>query len=275
MRGSYPAPSDTANRSPWPVPVIGSEGLSADALPDVPSKAGRDDGAPRKSCGRPANLGAVSATHLARFDHAAWGRNTPLIIGVAGGSGSGKTTIAEALVEAIEGVAYVKHDAYYRDLPWLTFEQRSKVNYDHPASLETDLLVRNLERLRAGHPFERPVYDFGQHVRAEATVSIAPAPVVIVEGILVLAERELRDLMDLKVFVDTDADLRLARRLERDIAERGRSAASVIAQYLASVRPMHLEFVEPSKRYADIIIPGGMRVGAVATILELIRARMR
>jgi uridine kinase len=217
----------------------------------------------------------VSASNLARFDHAAWGRNTPLIIGVAGGSGSGKTTIAEALVEAIEGVAYVKHDAYYRDLPSLTFEERSRVNYDHPESLETNLLVKHLEMLRAGQPFDQPVYDFGQHLRSEATVTVAPAAVVLVEGILVLAERELRDLMDLKVFVDTDADLRLARRLERDITERGRSAESVINQYLATVRPMHLEFVEPSKRYADIIIPGGMKVGAVATILELIRARMR
>ncbi len=209
-----------------------------------------------------------------QFDHADWAVNSPLIIGIAGGSGSGKTTIAEALVETIEGVAYIKHDAYYRHLPALTFEQRSRVNYDHPDSLETDLLVGHLEALRAGLPFEQPVYDFAQHLRGETTVTVAPAPVVVLEGILVLAERDLRDLMDLRVYVDTDADLRLARRIERDLRERGRNAEAVVAQYLATVRPMHLEFVEPSKRHADIIIPGGFRVGAVATILELIRTRM-
>ncbi|MDH4118158.1 MAG: uridine kinase, partial [Acidimicrobiia bacterium] len=140
--------------------------------------------------------------------------------------------------------------------------------------LETDLLVTHLETLREGLPFAQPVYDFSQHLRSVQTVTVAPAPVVILEGILVLAEPELRALMDLRVFVDTDADLRLARRLERDIHERGRSPESVLAQYLTSVRPMHNEFVEPSKRHADIIIPGGMKVGAVATIIELIRARM-
>lgn len=208
------------------------------------------------------------------FDSAEWATSSPLIIGIAGGSGSGKTTIAEALVETIEGVSSIKHDAYYRHLPALTFEQRSQVNYDHPDSLETDLLVRHLEMLRSGQAFEQPVYDFAQHLRDERTVSVSPAPVVVLEGILVLAERELRQMMDLMVYVDTDADLRLARRLERDLRERSRSAESVVAQYFATVRPMHLEFVEPSKRHADIIIPGGFKLGAVATILELIRARM-
>ncbi len=216
----------------------------------------------------------MSAPRVPIFDHAEWAPASPLIIGIAGGSGSGKTTIAEALVEAIDGVAYIKHDAYYRHHPMLTFEERSRVNYDHPDSLETDLLVEHLGMLRSGRPFDQPVYDFSQHLRSESTVTMAPAPVVIVEGILVLAERDLRDLMDLRVFVDTDADLRLARRLERDLRERGRTAESVIAQYLATVRPMHNEFVEPSKHHADIIIPGGLKVGAVATILELIRARM-
>lgn len=209
-----------------------------------------------------------------RFDPSGWAPASPLIIGVAGGSGSGKTTIAEALRDAIDGVAWIKHDAYYRHLPHLSFEQRSRVNYDHPDSLETDLLVEHLESLRAGQPVEQPVYDFARHLRSDDVVVVAPAPVVVVEGILVFADASLRSLMDLKVFVDTDADLRLARRLERDIRERGRTTESVLAQYLATVRPMHDEFVEPSKKHADIIIPGGLRIGAVATIIELIRARM-
>lgn len=209
-----------------------------------------------------------------RFDPSGWGTHPTLIIGVAGGSGSGKTTIAEALTEAIDGVAYIKHDAYYRHRPDLSFDERSALNYDHPDSLETDLLVKHLERLRDGLPFEQPVYDFAQHLRSEATTQIAPAPVVLVEGILVLAEASLRAMMDLRVYVDTDSDLRLARRLERDIRERGRTPESVLNQYLATVRPMHNQYVEPSKRHADIIIPGGMKIGAVATIIELIRARM-
>ncbi len=208
------------------------------------------------------------------FDPEGWGTHPTLIIGVAGGSGSGKTTIAEALTEAIDGVAYIKHDAYYRHRSDLSFEARSRLNYDHPDSLETPLLVEHLEQLRKGLPFEQPVYDFAEHLRSDTCVVVAPAPVVIVEGILVLAETSLRSLMDLKVFVDTDSDLRLARRLERDIRERGRTPESVLTQYLATVRPMHNDFVEPSKRHADIIIPGGMKIGAVATIIELIRTRM-
>ena len=195
------------------------------------------------------------------------------MIGLAGGSGSGKTTIAEALVDAIEGVAYLRHDDYYRHRAELTLEERTKVNYDHPDSLETSLLVTHLTALRAGQPIERPVYDFTTHLRSEKTVVVAPAPVVVVEGILVLADKALRSLMDLKIYVDTDADLRLARRMERDIHERGRTPDSVLAQYLATVRPMHMQFVEPSKRHADMIIPGGFRVGAVATIIEMIRGR--
>ncbi len=209
-----------------------------------------------------------------RFEPDKWAPSTPLFIGVAGGSGSGKTTVAEALVEAIEGVVLIEHDWYYRDMPELSHEERSRVNYDHPDSLETDLLVKHLEALRAGQPIDHPVYDFTEHLRSDRTVLVAPARVVVVEGILVLAEPDLRSLLDLKVFIDTDSDLRLARRLERDIRERGRSVESVLAQYIATVRPMHNEFVEASKRHADIIIPGGMRIGAVATIIELIRARM-
>lgn len=208
-----------------------------------------------------------------RFEPDQWAPLSPLLIGIAGGSGSGKTTVAEALVESISGVAFIQHDAYYRHQPSLSFEERARVNYDHPNSLETDLLVRHLEALREGQPIERPVYDFTQHLRSDETVSVAPAAVVVVEGILVLADPALRDLLDLKVFVDTDSDLRLARRIRRDISERGRTVEAVISQYLATVRPMHLEYVEPSKKHADIIIPGGMRIGAVATIIELIRAR--
>lgn len=207
------------------------------------------------------------------FEPDPWATSRTIIIGLAGGSGSGKTTIAEALVDAIAGVAYFRHDDYYRHRPELTFEDRTRVNYDHPDSLETALLVSQLETLRSGQPIERPVYDFTTHLRSEKTVLVAPAPVVVVEGILVLADADLRRMLDLKIYVDTDADLRLTRRMERDIDERGRTPESVLTQYLATVRPMHIEFVEPSKKHADMIIPGGFRVGAVATVIEMIRGR--
>ena len=197
----------------------------------------------------------------------------PLIIGIAGGSGSGKTTIARALIGEIEQgrATLIQHDAYYRDLSDLPLESRIKVNFDHPDSLETELLAAHLADLLEGLPIAQPVYDFAQHVRTAETVTVEPRAVVIVEGILVLAERPLRDLMDLKIFVDTDPDLRLMRRLERDVAERGRTVESVFAQYLATVRPMHLRFVEESKRYADMIIPEGFNPNAVGTVLSMIR----
>ena len=208
-------------------------------------------------------------------DKSPWIPDRPLFIGLAGGSGSGKTTVAEDVIGILGGaVAFLQHDAYYRHMPELSYEERTRVNYDHPSSLETALLVEHLEKIRSGVAVERPVYDFNKHIRSEETVRIGPAPVVLVEGILVLAEPELRSELDLKIFVDTDPDIRLARRLERDIEERGRTVENVITQYFSTVRPMHLEFVEPSKRYADLIIPEGHNPAAVATVVELIRSRL-
>ncbi|HEX9846802.1 MAG TPA: uridine kinase [Acidimicrobiia bacterium] len=204
-----------------------------------------------------------------------WKPDRPLFIGLAGGSGSGKTTIADEVVDRLDGrVALLHHDAYYRNLVELSFEERTRVNYDHPQSLETELLIEHLGNLRSGLAIEHPVYDFSVHLRSDETVKVVPAPVVVVEGILVLSEAMLRSELDLKIFVDTDPDLRLARRLQRDITERGRSVDSVIDQYFATVRPMHLEFVEPSRRYADLIIPEGYNPAAVATVVELIRSRL-
>ncbi|MET0565568.1 MAG: uridine kinase [Acidimicrobiia bacterium] len=201
------------------------------------------------------------------------GSEIPVIVGIAGGSGSGKTTIAESLVEQLNGnVALVQHDAYYRHTPELSFEARSQVNYDHPASLESELLVEHLVSLQSGQAIEKPVYDFARHLRSDEVVVVQPAPVILVEGILVLAEPGLRAVLDLKVFVDTDADIRLARRLERDIEERGRTVGSVITQYFSSVRPMYLEFVEPSKGYADVIIAGGFTQEAVDSVIDTIRS---
>lgn len=204
-----------------------------------------------------------------------WKPDRPLFIGIAGGSGSGKTTIAREVVDRLNGeVALLQHDSYYRHAPDLSYEERTLVNYDHPDSLESELLVTHLEMLREGKPVERPVYDFSQHLRSESTVTVEPGRVVIVEGILVLAQAELRSELDLKIFVDTPADLRFIRRLERDIEMRGRSVESVVSQYYKTVRPMHLEFVAPSRRYADLIIPEGYNSPAVATVVELIRSRL-
>lgn len=178
-------------------------------------------------------------------------------------------------MDRLEGrVSLLSHDAYYRHMPELTFEERTRVNYDHPASLETELLVKHLESLRSGIAIDHPVYDFSRHLRSDETVRVEPGNVIVVEGILVLAEPELRSELDLKIFVDTDPDLRLARRIERDINERGRTVESVLEQYFATVRPMHIEFVQPSLRYADLIIPEGYNPAAVETVVELIRSRL-
>jgi uridine kinase len=210
-------------------------------------------------------------------DRTSWPTAGPLVIGIAGGSGSGKTTIAESIVEAIgpADVTLIQHDAYYRQQHDLPIDERALANYDHPDSLETELLVAHLQEIAAGNAFERPVYDFTVHNRVAETVRIEPKPAVIIEGILVLYEAALRNLMDLKVYVDTDADLRIARRWERDIKERGRTFDSVLDQYLKTVRPMHLQFVEPSKRYADIVIPEGYNLGAVETVISAIRDVLR
>ena len=201
--------------------------------------------------------------------------SSPLVIGVAGGSGSGKTTVARRIIESIgdDQVTVLEHDRYYRDRNDLRLEERASLNYDHPDSLETDLLVRHLHELRAGRGVEKPTYDFARHARQPVTVRVEPRKAVIVEGILIFTDAALRRLMDVKVFVDADDDTRFIRRLQRDIAERGRTVNSVIDQYLGTVKPMHLEFVEPSKRYADIIIPlGGHNTVAIDVLLTLIRS---
>jgi len=184
---------------------------------------------------------------------------TPLIIGIAGGTGSGKTTVARRLAESLPpaGCVLLEHDWYYRDRSHMTPEARDQVNYDHPEALESELLAVHLAALRAGAAVAAPIYDYQSHTRRADTRRIAPAPVIIVEGILVLAEQALRAQLDIKVFVDTDADIRVLRRIRRDLEERGRSFSSVRDQYYQSVRPMHLQFVEPSKRWADLILPEG------------------
>lgn len=200
---------------------------------------------------------------------------SPLVIGVAGGSGSGKTTVVRRIVETIgdPDVTVLEHDRYYRDHPELRLEERAALNYDHPNSLETDLLVEHVRALREGRPIEAPIYDFARHTRQGGTEPIRPRAALIVEGILIFTDAALRGLMDVKVFVDTDADARFIRRLQRDTSERGRTVDSVIDQYLGTVKPMHLEFVEPSKRYADVIIPeGGYNQVAIDMLLTLIRS---
>ena len=197
------------------------------------------------------------------------------VIGVAGGSGSGKTTVVRRIVDSLglEHVTLLQHDRYYRDRNDLRLEERAALNYDHPNSLETDLLVRHVQQLRGGKPVDVPQYDFTRHARLSETETFQPRRALIVEGILVFTDAALRDLMDIKVFVDTDSDTRFIRRLQRDVAERGRTMESVIDQYLSTVRPMHLEFVEPSKRYADVIIPlGGHNTVAVDLLLTMLRS---
>jgi uridine kinase len=200
-------------------------------------------------------------------------KTRPCVLGVAGGSGSGKTTVARSILDAVgqERIAFLEQDSYYRDIEWQSEAELLHHNFDHPAALDNDLLVSHVAALKAGHAIEVPIYDFVRHRRTPRTRRVEPRPVVLLEGILIFAEPALRDLLDFKVFVDTDADLRLIRRLRRDMSERGRTVQDVLRQYLETVRPMHLEFVEPSKRWADVIIPEG---GENRVALEMVVARV-
>ncbi|NIS81280.1 MAG: uridine kinase [Anaerolineales bacterium] len=207
-------------------------------------------------------------------------RPSPIVIGIAGGTGSGKTTVADVILERVgtDKIAFIPHDAYYKDLSELSHAQRAMINFDHPDSLETGLLIQHVISLKRWEPIEIPIYDFTSHTRTEKTQPIEPQRVILVEGILVFTDEGLRILFDVKIFVDTPADIRFIRRLQRDIIERGRTVDSVIQQYQNTVRPMHLEFVEPSKRHADVIIPeGGLNTVAmdmvVARIGELLAKR--
>lgn len=199
---------------------------------------------------------------------------SPFVIGIAGGSGSGKTTLAKRLREAIpDHSVIISHDFYYKSNEELSFEERQKLNYDHPDAFDTNRLVEDIKRLKSGQAIDHPTYSFTEHTRTAETVHIDPVPGIIVEGILIFENKALRDLMDIKVFVDTDADVRFIRRLKRDVKKRGRSMESVIEQYMATVKPMHEQFVEPSKRYADLIIPeGGKNVVALHLLIDRIKA---
>jgi uridine kinase len=206
----------------------------------------------------------------------------PLVIGIAGGTGSGKSTVARRVAEALTAggaapsVAFVDMDAYYRHFDDLSMDERRRVNWDHPDAFDLDLFVDHLASLSRGEPIEKPVYDFVAHLRAPARVPIAPADVVVIDGILLFVDERVRALCDVKVFVDADADERLIRRLKRDIAKRGRPFEEIIAQYLTTVRPMHLQFVEPSKRYADVIVPrGGHNAVAIEMIVAKIQRRLQ
>jgi uridine kinase len=198
----------------------------------------------------------------------------PITLGVCGGTGSGKTTVARRILERVGAhlVAHLPHDAYYKEAGHLPPAQRAKLNFDHPDALDNDLLIEHLKELQAGRAADIPVYDFKTHNRRPEKLRVEPQPVILVEGILIFADKRLRELMDVKIYVDTDADLRLLRRLQRDIEERGRSISSIIDQYLSTVRPMHLEFVEPSKRYADVIIPEG---GFNEVAIDMVASRLR
>ena len=202
---------------------------------------------------------------------------SPFIVGVAGGTGSGKTTLSRVILQQIgpDCVAYIQHDSYYLDRSSISPKDRKNINYDHPDALENQLLINHLQMLLDWKPMEKPIYDFKTHIRKNETERVEPKEIILLEGILILADPRLRELMNLKIFVDTDADVRVLRRLERDIEKRGRAVQSVVEQYLTTVRPMHLEFVEPSKRYADLIIPeGGLNKIGVDVIVQKIHSML-
>jgi len=201
-----------------------------------------------------------------------------MIIGICGGTGSGKTTVAQRILEDVsdEHVLYLQQDSYYRNLGDMPIALRHQINFDHPDALDNDLFANHIKALRAGEPIAMPLYDFTNHTRRNETIRVDPKPILIIEGILIFVDAVLRELMDIKIFVDTDDDLRFIRRLRRDVNERGRSAESVINQYLKTVRPMHDQFVEPSKRYADVIIPeGGYNTVGIDLISGKIRAQLQ
>ncbi|HEV7889843.1 MAG TPA: uridine kinase [Pyrinomonadaceae bacterium] len=200
-----------------------------------------------------------------------------MIIGICGGTGSGKTTVANRILESVskDEVIFLQQDSYYRNLDELPLDMRNVVNFDHPDAIDNDSLVRHLQALKRGEAVELPLYDFKTHSRRAETLHMEPRPIIIIEGILIFAEQRLLDEMDIKVYVDTPDDIRFIRRLRRDVAERGRTAESVIEQYLSTVRPMHMQFVEPSKRYADVIIPeGGHNLVSIGLISGRIRERL-
>lgn len=210
-----------------------------------------------------------------RYNLCMAGQPSPLVIGIAGGTGSGKTTVANVILERVgtQRIALLPHDAYYKDLSNLPPNQRAQINFDHPNSLDTELLIEHIRCLKTGQAIDLPIYDFTRHARTLQTRHVTPQPVILVEGILIFVDAVLREMFDVKIFVDTDADIRFIRRLQRDIIERGRTSESVIKQYMTTVRPMHLEFVEPSKRYADVIIPeGGLNTVALDMVVARIQA---
>jgi uridine kinase len=203
---------------------------------------------------------------------------SPLVIGIAGGSGSGKTSVTNAIVDTLDKsrVVVIQHDSYYKDLSVHGGLSPDQVNFDHPAALETDLLIRHLQDLRAGKPIEQPVYNFTTHRRMDATRRLEPKEIIFIDGILIFVDQALRELMDIKIYVDTDADERLVRRIRRDILERGRSVESVMQQFMRTVKPMHLQFVEPSKHWADVIIPRGAENHvAIDLVVQKIRMMLR
>ncbi len=197
----------------------------------------------------------------------------PILIGIAGGTGSGKSTVAKEIYNSLPSkqICMIQQDSYYKDQSHLTMDERIKTNYDHPDAFDNDLMKKHLKMLLNNEAVEKPVYDFSIHNRVDKTEKINPCPIIIVEGLMIFVEKEIRDLMDIKVFVDTDSDIRIVRRIKRDIEERGRTLDSVITQYINSVRPMHLEFIEPTKRYADVIVPEG---GYNTVAIDILKARI-